>query len=198
GPARSPVLARVAVCLHGGCMGWEARGVDARATGNELVMQKPIDPKTESQPADRLRAIGLVTLAVSMFACLDGTAKYLVTVSQLPVGQIVWMRFFSHFLLALLAFGMVSVPRLLRTRRPVHQLARSVLMLSSTLLNVIALRYIRLDQTTTILFLAPLVVALLAGPVLGEWVGWRRLIAVLVGFTGILVAIRPGFAAFHP
>lgn len=179
-------------------MGWEARGVDARATGNELVMQKPTDPKPESPPADRLRAIGLVTLAVSMFACLDGTAKYLVTVSQLPVGQIVWMRFFSHFLLALLAFGMVSVPRLLRTRRPVHQLARSVLMLSSTLLNVIALRYIRLDQTTTILFLAPLVVALLAGPVLGEWVGWRRLIAVLVGFTGILVAIRPGFAAFHP
>lgn len=161
-------------------------------------MQKPNDPKPEQQPASRLKAVGLVTLAVMMFACLDGTAKYLVSVEQLPVGQIVWMRFFSHFLLALVAFGLVNVRRLLLTRKPAHQLARSVLMLSSTLLNVIALRYLRLDQTTTILFLAPLTVALLAGPALGEWVGWRRLIAILVGFTGILVAIRPGFATFHP
>lgn len=161
-------------------------------------MHEPTDPKPEPLPTNRLKAIGLVTLAVTMFSCLDGTAKYLVSVEQLPVGQIVWMRFSSHFLLALLAFGLISVPRLLSTRRPIHQLARSVLMLFSTLLNVLALRYLRLDQTTTIIFLAPLTVALLAGPALGEWVGWRRLIAVLVGFTGILVAIRPGFAAFHP
>jgi drug/metabolite transporter (DMT)-like permease len=43
-----------------------------------------------------------------------------------------------------------------------------------------------------------LLVALLAGPTLGEWVGWRRLTAILVGFAGILIAIRPGLAAFHP
>lgn len=161
-------------------------------------MQRPTDPKPEPLPADRLKAIGLVMLAVTMFSILDGTAKYLVSVADLPVGQIVWMRFVSHFFLALLAFGLISVPRLLSAQKPAHQLVRSVLMLGSTLLNVIALRYLRLDQTTTIIFLAPLTVALLAGPALGEWVGWRRLIAILVGFTGILVAIRPGFAAFHP
>jgi len=161
-------------------------------------MNKPADPKPDVLPTNRLTAIGLVMLAVTMFACLDGTAKYLVSVVQLPVGQVVWMRFLSHLLLAVLTFGLLSVPRLLRTRKLAHQLIRSVLMMLSTLLSMTALRYLRLDQTTTIIFLAPLTVALLAGPFLGEWVGWRRLIAILTGFIGILVTIRPGFAAFHP
>ncbi len=161
-------------------------------------MQKPNQPVSEQQRTDRFKAIALVTLAVTMFACLDGTAKYLVSVERLPVGQIVWMRFFGHFLLVGLVLGLVSIPRLLRTQKMKHQLVRSVLMLSATLFNVLALRHLRLDQTTTILFLAPLTVALLAGPTLGEWIGLRRFVAILVGFMGILVAIRPGFSAVHP
>jgi drug/metabolite transporter (DMT)-like permease len=84
------------------------------------------------------------------------------------------------------------------TERLPQQLARSLMMLAATAFNMVALRYLRLDQTTTILFLSPLTVALLAGPLLGEWVGWRRMLAIMVGFTGILLAIRPGFAEFHP
>ncbi|HEX7074672.1 MAG TPA: DMT family transporter [Hyphomicrobiaceae bacterium] len=161
-------------------------------------MEKSDAPGSEQQRTDRLKAIALTLLAVTMFACLDGTAKYLVSVELLPVGQIVWMRFFGHLLLVAVVLGFVSIPRLLRTHKLKYQLARSLLMLSATLLNVIALRYLRLDQTTTILFLAPLTVALLAGPTLGEWVGWRRLVAILVGFMGILIAIRPGISAVHP
>ncbi len=160
-------------------------------------MKRSSEPGIEQQRTDRFKAIALTMLAVTTFACLDGTAKYLVSVELLPVGQIVWMRFFAHFLLVAVVLGFVSIPRLMRTHRLKYQLARSVTMLSATLLNVIALRYLRLDQTTTILFLAPLTVALLAGPTLGEWVGWRRLVAILVGFMGILVAIRPGISAVH-
>jgi drug/metabolite transporter (DMT)-like permease len=71
-------------------------------------------------------------------------------------------------------------------------------MATTTVLNFMALQYLRLDQTITIVFLAPLVVALLAGPLLGEWVGWRRMIAVLVGFGGILIAVRPGITGVPP
>ena len=161
-------------------------------------MQKVKVPERTHEPASRAKAIGLVVVAVTMFSCLDGTAKYLVSVEQLPINQIVWMRFVGQFLFIVLAVGLVSIPRLLRTRKLKHQIARSVLMLLATLFNILALRHLRLDQTTTIMFLAPLTVALIAGPVLGEWVGWRRLVAILVGFTGILVAIRPGVAEFHP
>jgi len=64
--------------------------------------------------------------------------------------------------------------------------------------NFFALRYLRLDQVLAITFSTPIFVAALSGPVLGEWVGWRRWIAIAVGFAGILVVTRPGFGIVHP
>jgi drug/metabolite transporter (DMT)-like permease len=145
-----------------------------------------------------LRAIGLMCVAWALFACLDTTAKYLGTATDLPAAQIIWMRFLGQFLAMVLALGLLAVPRLLQTSRLQAQLLRSLLLLSSTAFNFLALRHLRLDQTTTIGFLTPLTVAVLAGPFLGEWISWRRTIAILVGFAGILVALRPGFAEFHP
>lgn len=137
-------------------------------------------------------------LALALFSVLDTTAKYMASVVKLPVTQVVWMRFVSQFVLIVMVTGVLAIPKLLRTRKLKHQMLRSTLMLFSTVLNFMALRHLRLDQTQTVYFLAPLVVALLAGPFLGEWVGWRRFMAILVGFSGILVVVRPGYATFDP
>lgn len=145
-----------------------------------------------------LKGIGLMCVALALFSCLDVTAKYMASVVQLPVAQVVWLRFLSQFLMVVFVAGVVAIPRLLSTQRFGHQVARSCLMLGSTLLNFLALRSLRLDQTQTVYFLAPFVVALLSGPFLGEWVGWRRMLAILVGFCGILVVVRPGVQAFEP
>ena len=153
------------------------------------------------QPAssrDRLHAIGLMMIAVALFACLDCTAKYLVTRTSVPLVQIVWMRFAGQFAFIILALGLFSLPRLFTSRKPGAQLVRSGLLVSSTLLNFVALQTLRLDQTLTFQFMAPLLVALLAGPLLGEWVGWRRLLAIVTGFAGILVMVRPGFDVVPP
>jgi drug/metabolite transporter (DMT)-like permease len=147
---------------------------------------------------DRTRAIVLMCLGVTAFSGLDATAKYLVSVSQLPATEVVWLRFLAQFLVIFLVVGAANLPRLLKTRRLKQQMARSFLMLAATICNFLALKELRLDQTMSIQFVAPLIVALLAGPLLGEWVGWRRLVAILVGFTGMLVMIRPGFVAFQP
>jgi drug/metabolite transporter (DMT)-like permease len=137
-------------------------------------------------------------LASALFACLDTTAKYLVVATQLPVSEVVWLRYLGQLVAMVMALGMVSVPMLLRSRKIKAQLFRSCLLLSSTAFNFLALRHLRLDQTTTIGFLTPLTVAVLAGPVLGEWIGWRRAIAIGVGFCGIVLAVRPGVTAMHP
>ena len=150
---------------------------------------------------DRLTAIGLMVLVVTLFATLDAAAKYLSTMAALPVVQIVWLRFLGQSVLILLlvpALGIASLGALIRTRKLALQLFRSLLMLATTAFNFLALRYLRLDQTIAIIFLTPLVVALLAGPVLGEWVGGRRLAAIIVGFSGILIVVRPGLAEVHP
>lgn len=145
-----------------------------------------------------MKGIGLMCLALSLFSILDTTAKYMATLAGLPVTQVVWCRFVSQFLIIVMVTGVLAIPRLLTTRRLKHQLARSTLMLFSTVLNFLALRHLQLDQTQTVYFLAPFVVALLAGPLLGEWVGWRRMLAIIVGFSGILVVVRPGYATLDP
>jgi len=139
--------------------------------------------------------------AVVLFSGLDTAAKYLVTREGLPVAQVVWSRFVGQFAVMLVlipSLGLMSVKALFTTSRFDLQMVRSILMVGTTAFNFLALEHLRLDQTVTIVFLAPLVVALLAGPLLGEWVGRRRLAAILVGFVGVVIAVRPGFGAVHP
>jgi len=158
-------------------------------------------PPAAEQARQRLKAIGLMLLAVAFFSGLDTSAKYLATREGLGVGQIVWSRCIGQFVLLLLlvpSFGVMSARALFVTNSLGWQLVRSVLMVATTAFNFLALQYLRLDQTVTIVFLAPLMVALLAGPLLGEWVGKRRLAAILVGFAGVLIAVRPGVGDIHP
>jgi drug/metabolite transporter (DMT)-like permease len=86
---------------------------------------------------------------------------------------------------------------MMRTTRPVLQLARSAMLLGSTITNFLAFRYLQLDQALAILFSTPFLVAILAGPLLGEWIGWRRWVAILVGFAGVLLVTRPGIGGVH-
>jgi drug/metabolite transporter (DMT)-like permease len=164
-------------------------------------VQKAATVKSGLKPRLKVNAVTgilLVCIATVLFSGIDTTAKYLVSVVEMPVSQVVWIRFLGQFGAIILAFGLFSVPRLLKTKRIGFQIVRSGLLLASTLCNFLAIRYLRLDQAVTIQFLAPLMVALLAGPLLGEWVGWRRLVAIGVGFCGVLIAVRPGFQSFEP
>jgi drug/metabolite transporter (DMT)-like permease len=142
-----------------------------------------------------------MVLALTFFSALDAAAKFLATRKGLPISEIVWVRFMGQFILLLAlvpAAGVMSAKALFTTSRLKLQLVRSVLMVATTAFNFLAIKHLRLDQTVTIVFLAPLVVALLAGPMLGEWVGWRRLAAIIAGFAGVLIVVRPGFSDVHP
>jgi drug/metabolite transporter (DMT)-like permease len=144
----------------------------------------------------RLAGIALMCGAVALFACLDTTAKYLN--GHMDTMQVVWARYTGAFLLAFLLSNPLTRPGLLKTRRPMLQVVRSALLAGSTVFNFTALRFLQLDESLSILFSTPLMVAALAGPMLGEWIGWRRWAAILVGFTGVLVVMRPGLGTFQP
>jgi drug/metabolite transporter (DMT)-like permease len=153
--------------------------------------------KPPERAGDRFKAIALMLAALTLFSGLDSAAKYLATQSDLPMVQIVWVRFAGQFLLMLTMLSALPVAALLATQKLGWELLRSALMAATTACNFLALQHLRLDQTVTVIFLGPLIVALLAGPLLGEWVGWRRFMAISVGFGGILVAVRPGIN-LHP
>lgn len=148
--------------------------------------------------AQRMRLLGILLMcgAVACFACLDATAKYLGR--HVDVIQVVWARYASAFVLALVVFNPLTRPGLLRTGRPGLQIGRSTLLLATTVLNFAALKYLQLDQALAILFSTPLMVAALAGPMLGERIGSRRWGAIVVGLVGVLIVLQPGFGAVHP
>jgi drug/metabolite transporter (DMT)-like permease len=143
----------------------------------------------------RLAAIALMGAALACFCCLDSTAKWLGY--RIDTALVVWARYASAFLLTFLVINPWTVPGLIRTRRPALQLGRSALLFACTACNFIALHYLRLDQTMSIVFTTPLIVAGLAGPLLGEVIGWKRWLAILVGFCGVLVITRPGVGDVH-
>jgi drug/metabolite transporter (DMT)-like permease len=146
---------------------------------------------------ERLKAIGLMVLATICFAFLDSTAKYLVGTESVPVIQVTWLRFAGHVVFSALVLWPFAVRPSLRSKRPLMQIFRSVLMIVTTGFNFVALRYLQLDQTIAIFFLTPLLVALLAGPLLNEWVGWHRMVAIIVGFIGVLIVMHPGIGTLH-
>src|SRR3972149_8753909 len=117
----------------------------------------------------RLTGIALIVGAVACFACLDTTAKFLSP--HMDTLQIVWARYTSAFLLTLVLMNPLTRPQLVVTARPVLQVVRAVLLLGSTFFNFLAVRYLQLDQALAIMFSTPFLVAMLAGPVLGEWRG---------------------------
>jgi len=143
----------------------------------------------------RLVGIALMSGAVACFACLDAMAKYLG--GHMDPFQVVAMRYVSAFFLALTVSNPLSRPGLLRTARPGLQVVRGLLLLATTTLNFLAFRFLQLDEALAIMFSTPFLVAVMAGPLLGEWVGWRRWIAIGVGFFGVLVVIRPGLGGIH-
>jgi len=157
----------------------------------------PLNPGYSAQARrNRLTGIALMCGAVACFAFLDADAKYLGR--RMDVIEVVWARYTFAFILALAWSNPITRPGMLVSARPGLQIARSTLLLGSTALNFFAIKYLQLDQALTITFSTPFLVAALAGPVLGEWVGPRRWAAIGVGFLGVLVVTRPGFNAIHP
>lgn len=132
--------------------------------------------------------------AGALFSTLDASAKYLVVNGMRPE-YVSWMRFLVHVVLVLLVFRVWSRPRLFKVRSiPLH-VVRGMALFGSTFLNFAALQTLQLAEAIAIAFLSPMFITALAGPVLGEWAGWRRWLAVLMGLAGVIVITRPGFAA---
>jgi drug/metabolite transporter (DMT)-like permease len=164
-------------------------------------MTRPLLSAPFSSPDEagrqRLIAIALMCSAVICFALLDTHAKWLGTHGMDPL-LVSFARYSVSVLLVSLLINPWSHAGVLRARRPWLQLLRSLLLLASTVLNFFALRYLQLAETISIAFTTPLIVALVSGPLLGEWPGPRRLAAIGVGFLGVLLVTRPGIGGMHP
>lgn len=177
-------------------------GVDAEGRGDVAAASASIDASDAPAQAassalhalaDHRPGILWMLLAICLFVSMDATAKYL---SQAyPVPQVVWARYAFHVLIVCLALNW-RIPRLLASQRVGLQLVRSLLLVATTGCFFLALSLMPLADASAMMLVAPLIVTGLSVPLLGEPVGVRRWCAVVVGFLGALVMLRPGAGVF--
>lgn len=133
-------------------------------------------------------------LAVSTFSCLDATSKYLSASYAVPA--IVWARYVFQMLLMLIVLGPRLRARLVRTANLRLQILRGIVLTASSLVFLTALSLMPLAEAASLAFMAPLMIAVLSGPVLHERVEARTWLALGGGFVGVLLIIRPGGELF--
>ena len=136
------------------------------------------------------RSIGILWMLATMFCfiALDTIMKHLLESYSLI--QVTWGRFFFATLVAAVACG-PRLGSLAVSRSPKLQLSRSVILMGTTTLFNAGIRSTPLATGTTIMFLSPILVTILSIPMLGEKVGLRRWIGVIIGFAGALIVVQP-------
>ncbi len=137
----------------------------------------------------------LMVCAAACFVTHDAISKHL-SVSY-PIGQIISLRHISSLLVILLYVQFVSGWPSLRVVNATGQFVRALVFVGSTVSIILSVSLLPLSLATAIIFSSPIFVVALAGPMLGETVGVRRWTAVIVGFIGVLVIVRPGGAVFN-
>lgn len=158
-------------------------------------LQHKVQRQNLDDTATPAAAIAMVCTTYFMFSVLDATGKYLVGLGFAPA-MVVWVRFLVHGVILFAVLKAWSNRHVWAMARPGLQVLRAILLPATTLFNFAALEYLQLDQTVAIFLATPLAITALAGPILGEWAGPRRWAAVLVGFVGVLIVVRPGSEVF--
>jgi len=140
----------------------------------------------------------LMIATTFVFAVQDGMSRYLA--AEYNVMMVVMIRywFFAGFVVILASRSTGGVRATASTSQPVLQLFRGVLLALEICVAVLAFVFLGLVQTHAIFAAYPLMIAALAGPFLGESVGWRRWAAIGIGFLGMLIILQPGVQVFEP
>jgi drug/metabolite transporter (DMT)-like permease len=136
----------------------------------------------------RLAGIGLMLLSVFMFSFGDALGKFMV--ATYSVGQLLWLRAIAA-LIVLLPMVWRQRTEFARLERPWLQLLRVTLSTLEVAAFFLATVYLPLADVITYYLACPIFVTALSGIVLGERIGWRRWTAILIGFCGVLIALRP-------
>lgn len=160
-------------------------------------MSAPAAPLNATPQNTRL-GIQLMVAVSLIFAAQDGLSRYLA--GEYNVMMVIMIRywFFAAFVVAVAARQAGGLRRAAATRNLGLQIFRGLLLATEICVMVAAFVLLGLVESHAVFAAYPLLIAALSGPVLGEKVGWRRWVAIAIGFVGVLIILRPGVAVFQP
>ena len=133
-----------------------------------------------------------------VFAIQDGLSLHLSSTYNVYMVVMVRYWFFAAFVMTVSAKQAGGLRNAVRTKQPILQGFRGVLLAAEICIMVTAFTLLGLVESLAIFSAYTLIVAALSGPILGESVGWRRWVAIGVGFCGVLIILQPGIGVFSP
>lgn len=158
-------------------------------------MSQP-DGTISGRAAGSLPGIILMVLSVFLFSCMDGLIKW--AARDYPTGQIIFFRNFVAFVPVMLFLARSGGMPSLRSRHMGGHLLRGIVGVSAMFCFFLALGLLPLADAIALSMAGPIFLTALSVPLLGERVGIRRWSAVIIGFLGILIMVRPGSGVFQP
>ncbi|MGZ2259292.1 DMT family transporter [Roseobacter sp. A03A-229] len=140
----------------------------------------------------------LMLLTTFVFALQDGISRHLADAYNVYLVVMIRYWFFAAFVVAIAARKAGGVRVVARTNQPILQAFRGILLALEVCVMVTGFTLLGLVESHAVFACYPLLVAALSGPVLGEQVGWRRWVAIGVGFVGVMIILQPGVSVFNP
>ena len=151
---------------------------------------------TQQSGGSTMQGVTLMATAMLLLPCMDAIAKYMATFADMSPGQVTFYRFFFQIVCTVPLVFTASGSVMLRPKRPWLNLLRGVIHGAASLLFFAAVKYMPLADVFAIYFVEPFILTAMSAAFLGDRVGWRRWLAIMVGFGGALIVIQPSFMLF--
>lgn len=142
------------------------------------------------------RGVWLMIVTTLIFAAQDGLSRHLAEATNTPMVVMIRYWFFAAFVIGIALRKKGSVRAAAATPQPLVQAFRGALLALEIMVMVLGFVYLGLVESHAVFAAYPLLIGALSGPVLGEQVGWRRWMAIGVGFIGVLIILQPGTGVF--
>lgn len=142
-----------------------------------------------------LKGMAIMATCMVILPVMDAIAKYMATFEAMSPGQVTFYRFFFQ-LVCILPLVFFTSTAIFRAKRPWMNLFRGVLHAAASLMFFVAVKYMPLADVFAIYFVEPFMLTMMSAVFLGEKVGWRRWLAIVVGFGGAMIVIQPSYAIF--
>lgn len=151
---------------------------------------------TDHAGGNTMQGVALMAVAMLMLPCMDAIAKYMATFAGMSPGQVTFYRFFFQLVCTVPLIFTAAGSATLHPKRPWLNLLRGAIHGAASLLFFAAVKYMPLADVFAIYFVEPFILTAMSAAFLGEKVGWRRWLAIMVGFGGALIVIQPSFVLF--
>ncbi|PYE36786.1 threonine/homoserine efflux transporter RhtA [Rhizobium sp. PP-F2F-G38] len=147
-------------------------------------------------PATVMQGVLLLLAAMMILPCMDAIAKYMAVELGMSPAQLTFYRFFFQLVATLPMLLRLGGPKALVPQRPWYNMLRGILLAAASLFFFVSVKYMPLADVFAIYFVEPFILTCLSALILGEKVGWRRWVAIGIGFFGAMIVIQPSFQVF--